>query len=141
MVKVGQAARALPLTPSAALSLGPGVPALAARLLELSDAHLQRLRGVVGNELLLVLGDAVDLPWSDGVVYLGREPSAPELLLPCTATSDVPAPLLLRALLARHRARPPLALSFEPPLVFSVEEARPLSREALATWRAAAETP
>jgi hypothetical protein len=138
MLQVGQAPRAEPLTPSAVLGLGPSALSLGSRLLELSDAHLQRLRGVAGEQLLLVLGAAEDLPWSDGVIYLGREPDAPELLLPCALAAEVPAPLLSRALSAHVAAAgigPPLAVSLEPPLVVSTEAAQQLSREALAAWR------
>ena len=137
-MSVGRALRPQPLPPIAALALEASSFALAARLLELSDAHLQRLRGVAGRELLLVLGNAEDLPWCDGLTYLGREPTAPGLLLPCAETVDVAASLFLDALLSKHAARslqPPLAVSFEPKLVLSVVAARQLDRDAILAWQ------
>src|SRR5690348_9443839 len=101
MLSVGQVPRAVPLTPSAVLGVGEAARALALRLRDFSDAQLGRLRGVGGSDVLVVLGAADDLPWSDGASYLASEPSAPELYLACASEPDVPAPLLLRALL-RH---------------------------------------
>src|SRR5690349_4890483 len=127
MLRIGQAPRAVPLTPEAVLAVGASALGLARRLLQLTDTQLARLRGLAGSELALVLGAADDLPWSEGVAYLAREPSAPELYLPCATEPDVPATLLLRAL-ARHcrveQPSLPLAVSLEPPLVVSVAPAQ-----------------
>ncbi len=134
MLRVGQAPRAVPLPPGAVLTLGASARALGRRLLTLSDAHLARLRAVLGPELLLVLGAEQDLPWADGAVYLAREPDVPELWLPCAVSPDVPAPLLLRALTARFRAdglSAPFAVSLEPPRVVPLALQQALSREAL----------
>ena len=137
MLRVRQAPRALPLVPGAVLGLGPAARSLALRLLKQESHQLGRLRGLAGTDFLLLLGEPDDLPWVDGLTYLGREPSAPELYLPCATTPDVPAPLLLRALLQRfHAERPsvPLAVSLEPQLVVSCAAAQPLSREPIVGW-------
>lgn len=141
MASVGAELRAAPLPPGAALALGKSARALCERLLALPEERLARLRGVAGSELLLVLGAEEDLPWSDGVAYLGREPELPELLLPCSLRPTAPAPLLLRALLARFRQQGlhgPCAVLFEPPLVVSLAAAQPLTRPGLLAWRDAA---
>ena len=138
MTRVGSELRAAPLTPGAALALGESALALCRRLLALPEERLARLRGVAGRELLVVLGAEQDLPWSDGIVYLGREPELPELLLPCALRASVPAPLLLRALLSRFREQGlqgPCAVLLEPPLVVSLAAAQPLTRAGLLLWR------
>lgn len=137
MLSVGQVPRAAPLTPSAVLAVGESARTLARRLRDFSDAQLARLRGVGGSDVLVVLGAADDLPWSDGAAYLGSEPSAPELYLACASEPDVPAPLLLRALLRHFQPAPPsvpLVVSFQPQLVISVAAAQRLSRERIAAW-------
>lgn len=138
MLRVGQAPRAHPLTPCAALALGPSTRAFMARLLQLPEEQLLRLRGVAGNDFLLVLGAAEDLPWSDGLSYLGREPGTPELLLPCAETSNVPPALVLRALMERFKGehlRAPFAVSFAPALVVPVADAQQLSQSLLGHWQ------
>jgi hypothetical protein len=64
---------------------------------------------VSGPDVLLVVGD--ELPWADGVVYLGRDPDAPKLLLPTTLMPEVPVDLFERALLHKFAdAAAPLAV-------------------------------
>ncbi len=110
--------RAEPLPAVAACALGPAAHALGQRLLHLPDEHRRRLRGVAGRGVLALLGDAEDLPWVDGVLYYGRDPRAPLLLVPTTRAPTVDAALLERAVLARHRdLTPPLLLVAEGNLV------------------------
>lgn len=163
-----------PLAPLAAVATGAAARALGARLLLEPDERLARLRGVAGDGLLAVLGqargprrtrlaelaatddergddddedgDALELPWVDGVVYLGRDPAAPRLLLPTALRPAVPAELFEPAVLrhlerasgAAKRPAPPFALvpaSVDaPPLIFSLAEARPISRARLSRW-------
>lgn len=144
VVTVGSAPRAQPLTPGAVLALGAASLALTRRLLVQPEARLEPLRAVVGEELLLLLGEEAELPWSDGVVYLGREPTAPELWLPCAIGPNVPAALLLRALRSRFDAaslRAPFALSLEPPLLIPLLNAQPLTRDLLSGFAAGAVEP
>lgn len=91
--------------------------------------------------------DAVALPWVDGVVYLGRDAAAPRLLLPTALCPSVAVELFEPAML-RHLERgrgadkraplPPFAVvpagPGEPPLLFSLAEARPISRARLTRW-------
>lgn len=103
-----------PLAPAAAMATGAAVRRLAARLLWREDGALARLRGVAGPDLLLLLGPAEELPWIDGVSYLGVDPAAPALLLPTTLAPSVPPALLERALLRGPGREPPLALLVHP---------------------------
>ena len=125
--------RATPLAPVAAAARGPAAAALAERLLARPEAALATLSGVSASGLLLVLGDAGALPWIDGVVYLGRDPAAPALLLPTALTPDVPAPLFERAVLARVPAAP-VAVLVDPPALVSTTAARPIERALLADF-------
>ncbi len=125
--------RAAPLVPVAVAACGAAAFALAARLAERDDAALARLSGVGGEGLLVVIGEAADLPWVDGVVYLGRDPGAPALLLPTALEPDVPAPLFERAILAHASgAPPPVAVIVGPagagPLLAGTGGARPIRR-------------
>jgi hypothetical protein len=126
--------RAEPLAPLAAAARGPAALALAARLLARDDAALEALHGVSGPGLLVVVGDRERLPWVDGVVYLGRDPAAPSLLLPTALEPDVPAPLLERAVLARGRLAAPIALLIDPPALVAAGGARPIRRAELSAW-------
>jgi hypothetical protein len=93
--------RLRPLKPVGVFARGPAARALAERLLARDDAALARLRGVAGDGLLALLGAGGDLPWTDGVSYLGRDPEAPLLLLPTTQEPAIHPRLLERALLER----------------------------------------
>jgi hypothetical protein len=114
-----------PLEPLAVLATGPCIAALLARLLQRDDAALARVSGVAGEDLVVIAGPAAELPWADGVSYLGRDPLAPSLLLPTLREPEVPAGLLQQALLRRLDA--PVVLL--PGLgACSLAEARPLDR-------------
>lgn len=125
--------RAAPLAPVAAAARGAAARALAERLLARDDEALAKLAGVAAPDLILVLGESDALPWVDGVLYLGRDPAAPALLLPTALEPDVPAPLLERAVLARERAAP-VAVLVEPRQLVSAAAARPVERARLAAF-------
>ena len=123
------------LTPVAVSAAGPVSHALVERLLERDDEELGGLRGVAGEGILAVLGEEEQLPWVDGVVYLGREESSPSLLVPTNLEPLVPLPLLERAVLARlRRPLPPIAVLADPALLVSTGPARPISRDRLQAW-------
>ncbi len=127
--------RTEPLAPVAAAARGPAATALARRLLARDDAALARLSGVGGPSLLVLSGDRDDLPWIDGIVYLGRDPAAPALRLPTTLAPDVPPALLERAVLARLQgAAPPIVVLVDPPALVPFGEARPVDRDTLRRW-------
>lgn len=133
--------RRVPLEPVGVAVRGEAARALARRLVARIDRgpedSLEKLSGVAGPDLLILLGDPAALPWVEGAVYLGRDPGAPSLLLPTTREPSVPVDLLERALAgraARFQAAPPLAVLLDPPLLASTLEARPLVRERLRAW-------
>ena len=132
-----------PIAPCAVLALGEVSRRLARRLLTLTRVHLARLRGVAGVDLLLVLGAAEDLPWVDGVGYLGVDPEAPRLLLPTTEAPELHPALLQRALLRPDASDParqaPLAV-LPSGLLVAARLAEELSPARIASWLAETET-
>lgn len=129
--------RVVPLAPLAAAAQGRAARALAERLLARDDAALAALSGVASPDRLLVVGPVEALPWVDGVVYLGRDPQAPSLLLPTALAPDAPPALLERAVLGRALAAP-VAVLADPPALASLAAARPLDRARLCAWLAEA---
>jgi hypothetical protein len=127
--------RAEPLEPLAVAGEGPVALALARRVLSETDARLSAWSGVAGDGVLVLLGPATSLPWADGAVYLGKDPAAPSLLLPCALMPSVAASMLERALLSRAGlAGTPLAVLPASLHLVSVAAARPVSRAALTAW-------
>lgn len=86
-----------PLAPVAVLARGGAAAGLVAATVARLDAGAV-LRVTAGPSWLLVLGAAADLPWAEGVTYLGDDDG---LLVPTTLVNDVPADVL-RAALARR---------------------------------------
>jgi hypothetical protein len=122
-----------PLAPRGLYARGAAAERLVRRLLAADDATLARLEGVAGADLVCVRGAAAELPWVDGVEYLGVDAHAPGLLLPTRLVPDAPVELVRRALAARC----PTPLALVPGLVVPLATARPLERAALAAWLAA----
>jgi hypothetical protein len=125
-----------PLVPCAVAATGDTARRLAQRLLELDRAIFSRLYGVAGQTTLLVLGAEANLPWVDGVSYLGRDAAAPELLLPTHIEPLVPtANLLERALRKRFsKYAPPLAVLPLTMTVISGHGALQLLPERIEAW-------
>ncbi|SRR6266545_55937 len=126
--------RTTPLDPVGVAARGEAARFLARRLLAREDEALARMSGAAAPELLVVLGESADLPWVDGAVYLGKDAAAPSLLLPTTREPAVPLPLLERAFVRAAQAPPPLAVLLDPPLLASLEAARPILRTTLQGW-------
>ncbi|ADO68611.1 hypothetical protein [Stigmatella aurantiaca] len=140
-VQVTWRPRLEPLAALAVVGVGPCALALARRALATDDRQLAAWGGVAGPGVLVLLGETQALPWVEGAVYLGRDPAAPSLLLPCTLTPDV-APALLERAVARHAAADaPLAVLPRSGHLVPVGAARPVAREVLAAWLRAAEAP
>jgi len=123
------------LDPAAVVGLGPIARALASRLMLLSDDQLGKLRGCAGGGIIAVLGEAKDLPWADGVAYLGRLPDAPRLLIPTMLRPNVAMDIFERAV-ARWAAAlsSPWAVLASPPRLFSLADAAIINRGHLAKW-------
>jgi hypothetical protein len=126
--------RTAPLDPVGVAARGEAARSLARRLLAREDEALARMSGAAAPGLLVVLGESADLPWVDGAVYLGKDTAAPFLLLPTTREPAVPLPLLERAFARAAQAPPPLAVLLDPPLLASLEAARPILRSTLLRW-------
>ncbi len=128
-----------PLIACAVAAWGDVAFRLGQRLLDLNDEALGRLSGVAGTNVMVLLGETEDLPWVDGVVYLGRDEMAPVLLLPTHQRPVVPpANLLDRVMLKRFpKLNLPLAILPETLSVISCHGALRLSRQRIEAWLAA----
>lgn len=125
-----------PLVPCAVVAGKDAARRLAERLLAMDDTALARLSGVASQTHLVVLGEESDLPWVDGVSYLGQDPRAPSLLLPTQIEPVVPAANLFERALRKRFANlsPPLAILPETFTVISCHRALRISRDAIETW-------
>jgi len=132
--------RSEPLVPCACIALGPVALVLARALLEWDATRLARVKACAGEGVLVVLGERSDLPWTDGVTYLGRDQAAPHLLLPTNRRPDVPVDLFARAVAAHipeaTRAGAILPDDADGLLWVPVAAAGPVERESLETWMA-----
>ena len=126
--------RQIPLLPVAVAARGDAALRLARRLLLLDDESLTRLKGVAGDELIVIKGAEQDLPWVEGVQYLGIDSEAPALLLPTNYEASWPQPLLARALAVRAEESGQIAVLPQPALLVPMKSARPVSRQRLTEW-------
>lgn len=117
------------LEPLAVVGFDAAARRLREKLLTLDDAKLAALQGVGGENLLLVAGAAIDLPWADGVTYLGKDARATAIYLPTTRLPNVPLDLFEKSLLRRFAAQQPFAVLGEK--IVPVGKMRPLSRRIL----------
>ncbi|MEQ8272842.1 MAG: hypothetical protein RMA76_42370 [Deltaproteobacteria bacterium] len=123
-MRITWAPRPEPLVPCGAWAEGEVVARLLSRLLGVRDVDLERLEGVVAPGLIIVCGAGEDLPWVDGVQYLGRHPDAPRLLVPTREAPSV-SPAVLDALIeARHAA-------VLPGRIVRLDKLRPIARTRL----------
>lgn len=128
--------RSEPLPALAVAATGPAAVALARRALQAPEQVLSHWSGVAGPGVLVLQGESHSLPWVDGVLYLGREPAAPSLLLPCTLVPTVAPALLERALVLHGRHPTPLAVLPQAGQLIPLGPARPVARSTLAAWLA-----
>ena len=125
--------RFTPLVPVGVAARGSGATRLAHRLLHDPDS-LSHYRAVGGPGLLVILGEEAQLPWVDGVVYLGHDSQSPSLLFPTNLEPSVPPALLERSLAAVHDHTGPVALLLDPPSIIPLSEARTIARASLIKW-------
>lgn len=132
--------RSEPLVPCACIARGPVAHALARAVLALDAQQLARIKACAGDRLLLLFGANADLPWLDGITYLGRDEAAPHLLLPTNRRPDVPVDLFGRALAARlpeaAKAGAIVPDATEGLLWVSIAAAGPIDRASLEAWMA-----
>jgi len=132
--KINWMARDTPLLPTAVAAHGPASLRLARRLLQLPDESLSQLEGVAGQNLILVQGTEQQLPWVDGVQYLGIDPAAPLLLLPTNYRPSLPEAFVQKALLKKAGSNGRIAVLPSPLLLVPIHAARPVFRSVLAAW-------
>lgn len=121
-----------PLVASACVASGPVAPRLVERLL--TRVRLDDLSGVVAENAIVLLGPAASLPWTDGVLYLGRHKDAPGVLFPTTSLPGGPLDLVARAIRSRVREQElPVAVLPEAGRwrIYPLGSARPLGRAEL----------
>ena len=104
-----------PLPPVAVAGTGAAAVALRAK------AKNTDLRAAGNDDWIVLLGDAADLPWADGAVYLGWDAG---LLVPTTRTLWPPADLVHAAI--RQNAGDGLAVLLPGRLLLSPVPARHL---------------
>jgi hypothetical protein len=134
--------RVEPLEPVAAIGSGPVARSLASRLLRYDEAELRRLRGVAGPTDLIVFGAGTELPWVDGIVYLGRDSAAPSLLVPTTSRPRAPMDVVDRAIRRRanavlqrgDRKVSPVVILLNSRRILTFAEALPLEPRELEAW-------
>lgn len=126
--------RGAPLAARAVVGAGPAARALGRRLLDLGDDRFGELAAVASDDVLVVLGEQAALPWIDGVTYLGRDESAPELLLPTALSPTVPPAVLGAAIRARMPHTAQVAVLAAPARLIDCGAARAIDRDRLRAW-------
>jgi hypothetical protein len=125
--------RRSPLEAIAVYAEGAVAHALIEQLAAASGERIGALRGVARADCAVLLGPALELPWVDGVLYLGRDERAPQLLLPTYCEPELPCELLERRVLAAAQP-PPIAVVPCAQRLVAVGQARALDRAALRAW-------
>ena len=128
--------RATPLPPCAVLAAGPVARRLAERMRTLDEQVLARLRVVVTHGRIVVLGTELDLPWVDGVHYLGIDEAAPSLRMPTTLTPSVASDMFERAVQLRVGFQQPVAICDTPLRIIALHGACTWPRIAWEAWLA-----
>lgn len=128
--------RARVLAPIAACGRGAAADALALKLSSWPADRLAKLSGVsvfAPERAVFVLAQSEDdLPWVDGIQYLGKDPHAPQLLLPTAERPDIHLSLFERAI-TRVARTPGLIAVLAPPArsIIPLRAALPLSSKKL----------
>jgi hypothetical protein len=101
--------RDTPLRASGVVAFGAHARSLARRVLASLEDTFADLEGVVGDDVIVFLGEETTLPFVDGVHYIGEEPGAHSVLVPTTHAPSVPVQWL-DALLREQHVTLPVAL-------------------------------
>jgi hypothetical protein len=133
-IPLGWTPRDRPLDVRAVVASGAAARALGRRVAELDDEAMRSLTTVAGDDVFVVLGDASALPWIDGVTYLGRDETAPDLLLPTAMAPTIPAAVLEAAVRRRVPQLAPVAVLPAPARLIPCGAARAIDRGRLAAW-------
>jgi hypothetical protein len=105
---------------------------LVRKLLSAEGEALTKLQGVAAERLVFVSGESECLPWVDGVVYLGRDPRMPSILVPTTFEPDIPLDLFESLVDREFGQFSPFAVL--PGKVIPYGLSKALSHEALESW-------
>ena len=117
------------LEPLALVAFDSAVAKLKRKLLTFDDEKLAALQGVFAENLLFIAGEKDVLPWSDGVIYFGRDLLAPSIFLPTNLRPNVPLDLFEKNLLIHFDKQKPFAVIENK--IISVGKMRPISRKIL----------
>jgi hypothetical protein len=115
------------LEPSALLAVGETARRLREKLLSLDDEKLSALQGVFAENMLFIVG--ADLPWVDGVIYLGKDTEAPSIFLPTNLLPNIPLDLFEKSLLSRFSEQKPFAVVQNQ--IIPIGKMHPISRKIL----------
>jgi hypothetical protein len=133
-LKISWVPRHLPLPATVVVAEGICARQMATKLLVPQARRVrEQLRGVVGKDLLVLMGETEVLPWVDGCSYLGRDSGAPSLFVPTLYQPSVPVALLEQALVARHKGVP-LAVLLDPVRIVSLAMAKVVDESELRKW-------
>lgn len=127
-------AREPPLRPVAALAEGEVALRLGRRLL--AGPTPEGLLAGASTGRLLIWHPAGELPWEDGLLWLGQEPGLPELFVPTTLRTPVAPELALDAVRAAAKLEGPIALLPNPLRALPLRSCRALWIPALERWLA-----
>jgi hypothetical protein len=115
------------LPPLALIAFDGAASRLKEKLLSFDDEKLSVLQGVFAENLLFIAGE--DLPWSNGVIYLGKDAQAASIFVPTNLCPNVPFDLFEKSLLRRFAAQKPFAVVGN--RIVPVGKMRPISRKVL----------
>jgi hypothetical protein len=133
LINVAWKPRLVPLPPCALACRNDAAYRLAAKLVSRDDGYLARLKGVGKPDLLVLLGHADDLPWTDGAHYFGIDPDAPYLLIPTHREPSVNIQIIEKAIL-KKRKKEHYILSPRYRCLIPTGAARTLDRASLNHW-------
>lgn len=133
-ISVAWVPRDVPLVPRAVAAVGEVARSLGRCLTRLDDSSLDALAAIASASVLIVMGDELSLPWTDGVTYLGRDECGPDLLLPTALAPSVPPAILEAAIRARNPGITRLAVLSSPSLIVPCGAARGIDRARLVSW-------
>jgi hypothetical protein len=125
-------ARPRPLTPIALYAEGAVARRVLERLAHERRERLGALQCVATRRCVVLLGPEPELPWADGVIYLGRDARAPLLLVPTYYEPDVPYDVLERRVVAAGHT--PIAVLPHARQLIPLGNARAVERDALLAW-------
>jgi MoxR-vWA-beta-propeller ternary system domain bpX5 len=118
------------LEPLALITFDEAARRLRDKLLSFDDEKLSAWQGVYALDLLFIAG--ADLPWTDGVIYLGKDARTTSIFIPTNLRPNVPFDLFEKSLLRRFAAQKPFAVVENQ--IIPVGKMRPISRKVLSAF-------